>query len=74
MRNRLNLRMKLPKIVYNVSLCLQSRRENIIVHTQSNQKSFWEMVLRPTLTWARDYCETEVLEGNVVDVVVTCKN
>lgn len=73
MRNRLNLRMKLPKIVYNVSLCLQSRRENIIVHTQSNQKSFWEMVLRPTLTWARDYCETEVLEGNVVDVV-TCKN
>ena len=49
-------------------------RENIIVHAQSNQKSFWEMLLRPTLTWARDYCEIEVLEGNVVDVVVTCKN
>lgn len=67
--------MKLPKIVYkNVSLCLQSRRENIIVHTQSNQKSFWEMLLSPTLIWARDYCETEVLEGNVVDVVVAYKN
>lgn len=27
---------------------------------------------RPT-AWARDYCKIEVLEGNVVNLVVTCK-